>query len=744
MAMLNKLVLLLVMSGAALFAQGLSYTFDITGITDLSHDGVDYVDTAQLLPYERWKASSVMGNEVASSVDSSSSGADWFQLNFADDVDHEWSLLVDNIAGTGTDTLSMEVTITNDATADDLNMRWQPILIQFPETPTISPSGIGPTLSTNANGPVVYASWSTGTLAYWHSDYVNNLATLTVAAGGDEYKYLIAQTAGTVSYKQTDIRYLIIDSGDSFTYTLYWRWGAAGTSSYELAPEAFAAYATSQPLRLKWKDRRPMGRWIWSSWPGDAENPRGYIFGDDVLGDAGQFRLDAIDFVNYALDVMDAMTPKPSAVILWDIEGQEFQHAHSYQGNPQGIADLAPEMDTIIDELIGMIKARGYPVGLTLRKALGEWSNTLPGTCNAGALRGTFTVNTTTDRLLITNHGMIQGAYLWLTTTGTLPAGLLDTRLYVCSPGGGYQESDDFRVDDDVGCGSMINITDAGTGTHTAWEDTTSGYWRDSYIDLDASWPNRGYICNSPDNWVQEGDYKPGVQEDAEDEDAAYDNLALKIQYALTRWGINIYYVDSSNMEGLTGRLMDTFGEDLLILPEHRVWGSYSTTAPYNGDQPHSYHKTHDVVNNTWGVGPFTYHMGITEGQEATAVVGMRKGDALMVDCWFYHAEVGVSNTYYPVAHIANESMGVTDENGKAYSFQDGLEIAQERKSCHPNYFRVVFADDAGGLPASNVYCDSKEEDNCSVTLGTNDTYQIWSMNFLGETCSKGPAMALP
>lgn len=75
---------------------------------------------------------------------------------------------------------------------------------------------------------------------------------------------------------------------------------------------------------------------------------------------------------------------------------------------------------------------------------------------------GNFTVNTSTEVVTSSTHGMVTNDIVQLTTTDTLPAGLeLATDYYVTKI-----DADTFTLSTTIG-GTAIDITDTGTGTHT-------------------------------------------------------------------------------------------------------------------------------------------------------------------------------------------------------------------------------------------------------------------------------------
>jgi|TARA_Y100000310_G_scaffold914_1_gene1267 hypothetical protein len=74
---------------------------------------------------------------------------------------------------------------------------------------------------------------------------------------------------------------------------------------------------------------------------------------------------------------------------------------------------------------------------------------------------GTVTADASTDKLALSGHGMVNGTRVRVSTTDTLPAGLGAGDYYVRDTA-----TNDFKVEATVG-GGAVNITSAGTGTHT-------------------------------------------------------------------------------------------------------------------------------------------------------------------------------------------------------------------------------------------------------------------------------------
>lgn len=73
-----------------------------------------------------------------------------------------------------------------------------------------------------------------------------------------------------------------------------------------------------------------------------------------------------------------------------------------------------------------------------------------------------FTASATTDRLTCNEHKLRAGDQIILSTTGTLPAGLsTSTRYFVRDV-----DPNTFKLSD-TGSGAAIDVTSAGTGTHS-------------------------------------------------------------------------------------------------------------------------------------------------------------------------------------------------------------------------------------------------------------------------------------
>jgi len=129
---------------------------------------------------------------------------------------------------------------------------------------------------------------------------------------------------------------------------------------------------SARPMKLKWDDRRPIGRIFlcnsFTQWP---TNPRGYLFGkrdkNNVFTEEGlkQFRADLLAHADQCIKILKKYDAQ--GVIIWDLEGAEYWHPMTYIGNPHQMSFVSPEMEKCADEYLKKFTAAGLKVGLTLR-----------------------------------------------------------------------------------------------------------------------------------------------------------------------------------------------------------------------------------------------------------------------------------------------------------------------------------------------------------------------------------------
>lgn len=232
---------------------------------------------------------------------------------------------------------------------------------------------------------ILTGAW--GSVAFWQDNYPTN-ATLGTGYGSPEQQVfaLRLRTWSTRYESSVPVHYdTVIRPGETREFTYYLRFGASTETVRTLAPEGYQAYLTAFPNLVNWPDRRPIGTWfIAEGSKRSAKNPRGYLWDPNLdVSNAADFRRAVLQQADGVITRMNNMNPKPSGLIIWDLEGQEFNHAFTYIGYPNRIDRMAPEMNAVADELLARFKAAGYEIGLTVRPQTFGMGNALPAGCNS-------------------------------------------------------------------------------------------------------------------------------------------------------------------------------------------------------------------------------------------------------------------------------------------------------------------------------------------------------------------------
>jgi HEAT repeat protein len=163
-----------------------------------------------------------------------------------------------------------------------------------------------------------------------------------------------------------------IAPGQSDRYRLSLRFGPPDATDEQLLADVYAERRRVRPDVLDWPDRRPMGTiFLCNSnlhWP---KNPRGWLCGkgqgNDVTTEAGlvEFGRGLLEYADRSVGILKANNAQ--GVIVWDVEGAEWWHPITYVGNPQLIAQVAPEMDRFSDAFCRRFTDAGLKLGVTIR-----------------------------------------------------------------------------------------------------------------------------------------------------------------------------------------------------------------------------------------------------------------------------------------------------------------------------------------------------------------------------------------
>ncbi len=163
-----------------------------------------------------------------------------------------------------------------------------------------------------------------------------------------------------------------IKPGASDAYEIIVQFGRSGARKAEVLGDLFERFIAGHLSTLNWADRRPIGQLVLASAhaaKGASTNPRGW-FDDpklDIGSDFGKanFHHRLGEYADRAIDVCRRVGCQ--GVIVWDVEGQEFEHPTSYAGDPTQLEKLAPEMHLEADRFFKSFRDAGLRVGVTVR-----------------------------------------------------------------------------------------------------------------------------------------------------------------------------------------------------------------------------------------------------------------------------------------------------------------------------------------------------------------------------------------
>jgi peptidoglycan hydrolase-like protein with peptidoglycan-binding domain/sugar lactone lactonase YvrE len=510
---------------------GLYYTFNGAGLQTLTYNGQSYItepsqESANEVNATFLTPGSVENNyngSVFSSVISTSSN--YFQQVYNSGQSDSYTVKT-QYSTPEPNTLETDIYITNNDATDTLqevNIKnlnlltpgYTPYNSYWPDSS--ANIGIGPVSIGNdyyPPGPLTFLSGNWGSFAIDSDNYTGNWtfgSTAGFAAGAGSSTQFVMSFSNFGDNGGNDASNTLMDlitPGQTRHYMYDITFGSASDTPATLGSTGYASWRNSIPYLINWPNRAPIGRWFIASGADDSvTNPRGYL-GSSTLDVSSSTVFDAaiMTAASTTIAAMNAMNPKPQAVLIWDLEGQEFNQPFTYVGNPNELNTISPEMGAVADQLISTIQNAGYQVGLTLRPSNFGAGPTLPATCYHDTN---------------TNNGPNQDSDVFVLTT--------------------------------------------------------------------ASYPYRGYECTATNTWTQPGANLPNHQTGSDDDSVLLSNLQSKVTYAQNRWGIHLFYVDSTiygdagtGFSYLIWRQLQTeFPDDLFIPEQPDGPPAYAATAPY-------------------------------------------------------------------------------------------------------------------------------------------------------------------
>ena len=769
--MFSKYLVCFIVTSVALAQTGVQYTWDQTGLTSFSWNGID------LLNHSYSYVS--LFNVTLGGVQYNPS---WTKTTTASGL--KWTTATPNVSfeltfsGQGTDTFTIGFCATNNDSRGKLTSIGfdQMVGLNFPSDATVQNNGG----VHYANGHVwdTYYSWSNGVaVIYKDSNFKKMVSYVQLYGLSPKITLLLTQN---YPWLKPNSYFTGVDYGNTECDNLKIRFGPAGTSVQNLIPEAYNAWNQSFPQTLIWPDRRPFVMFMMSDCTKTSTNPRGYCTGNyqnpDFIGsgynDTRAAFLNWIDSV-VALQVSKYTTYKPQAIIFWDIEGQEFPQVFTYVGHPgdtdygSRLSYLSPEMERtdangepMVDAIMRITRKYGIEPGLCLRPGRHIVAQTGAPTYGCywtidvsqsyltldrqpwsgyGCDRLDITFDDVNDRVVVTtrnwNHQLPfwgywngQAVKLWPDDPSkTLPGGLvMGQDYYACNwdLNNGW-----FQLSTKPDCSTIITDLSGGTGSYYVTE-----LWRGPTGISSQSLPS---------------DYNDFVTW-----------MAKKIAYARARWGIKYFYVDStahcystwpnSNRCTWGGAAYHDAWEDLRqMFPD-----VYLMPENTSGGFSHA-HFAHSN-NNEWGINTGTYTL-YPDYWVTDYVGGQLIGYANNRDWIRWNLRHGVPymlyrsesdtlwqmlNDDYASTALDRGSIQVID-NGRKLSFNGNPGAFK-----YPLVMRVVFRADQNFDGNETTYCTRKEDTFCyqngskvsTLNLSGLGYYRIEYRDFHGKLISAGNA----
>ncbi len=360
-------------------AQDLAVTYGERGIQTLQYNGVTLADLGAN-PGDAFSIRHMRVTDLKGNVQSQYSWGDNYKTRAFDTATrtvttvYDWGSIAVQFSPSR-NTLNVLVTETNNARSGYILEGAAIYLVnfRFPKLPQRWASVSYPQVAYNTFGPsVVTGDWGSGEVTAVDPSVTDKLYTgfLNDGTGKPNY-YPVASTIAPEGLPSFAPRYSVpVPPGRSYRFRLAMRFGPSGTAHAKVAADVYTAWARAYPLlpTVKNWDRRPMGTVFLATSPaggGDVTrpggcgvnsgNPRNY-FRDckiNVNTAAGleSFQTKVLNLGQQIVTV--AQKHGWQGAITWDIEGEEWPQTTSYVCSPEQIAQIAPEMESVVSGQTG-------------------------------------------------------------------------------------------------------------------------------------------------------------------------------------------------------------------------------------------------------------------------------------------------------------------------------------------------------------------------------------------------------
>ncbi len=371
LGLLTVLLTWCVFTCSAQTSSPLQIAYGGNGIQQLTYNGITLEDLGQNSSdaFHVWhmKVTDLSGNILRGGQfdwGESNNSRSWNAVTHTWTYLFRWGALSVQFVQSG-DTLNMNVVARNFAGSGVIfdGAVIYPLVLRFPQLPRNFTDPSWEHLAFNITGPsVTLADFGSGEVASVFPDAAEPLYTgFEPASASNAYFPIISGTPldNMATFFPRNDRPVMPGQTDSYTVSL--RFAPSGTPTAKLAADAYANWARAWPAQMNWTDRRIIGTvFLASSAQGTLNQPLGFsnnprrYFND---GDANDFDIrTATGLTQFqdrilqqaASNVGNLQRLNAQGVITWDVEGQQYPHATSYVCSPDQIAQVAPEMESMI------------------------------------------------------------------------------------------------------------------------------------------------------------------------------------------------------------------------------------------------------------------------------------------------------------------------------------------------------------------------------------------------------------
>ena len=389
-------------TGVAAHAQdGLKVSFGPNGLETLSYAGntLEDVRSAPGDAFHIWhmKATDIYGKPLQGGQygwGETNNGRHWDAETHTWTYTFSWGKISTQYVQEG-DKLDLLVTTVNSANSGIIfdGASIFPLDLHFPTLPAGFGAPNYPQLAYNTTGPsVTVADFGRGEVVAVVPEANRPLYSGFMPADNNTaYAALISGTVpdGLATFQPHNERPIAPGQTDHMRVSL--RFQPSGTPTYPLAADAFANWAKVYPAVLHWTDRRPIGTVFLATSPqGDSAHPGGFpnnprrYFTDsnpedfDVNNPSGLAAFQRRVLKQAENNISNLKVLGAQGAITWDIEGEQFPQETSYVCAPDQVAELAPEMESVLssgpyagmkldDAYFKIMRIAGFRVGVCIR-----------------------------------------------------------------------------------------------------------------------------------------------------------------------------------------------------------------------------------------------------------------------------------------------------------------------------------------------------------------------------------------